>query len=545
MDAPFIDDNSLADAGTATELLRQKFPGLFASAAPANPTPGPIVPATTAVDPNSIPAPDVTPPAAPFVLPWLRQFQSQPARPPISTPSGQWTPGDTKAEKLEVLLRNGLQGAIAGAGASANAVVQSGGRRSGGFGLGAAAGFAAPAQQTAMQQSLERGGLENQVLQNQVQVAPALNFLKLLQGQAELGKTGAEATRAQAQADAERYKVDGGILYDLKAPNGPAPIQGSAAGQFIPASPAMAAVAGVPVGAMIQAATATKLQELVNNAPPSNADQINAGFLSRYQILNPGKSLPDAFTFKPGMSQADYKRIDSQLQANENAAATKAQRDTVNSIRSQTAALAQQSALDREQKQGLTWVTGQDASGRTVAGPLSMAVQQGWQNPAQLDTRDVQGVMDARQAINLINKKGDPNKPATWGVDQLIDSLEKDGKLGVAASRLNSFLTGSVGFTPGDDPRIISLLDKSQLLMTLSMKAHFGASGGRSPQMLEHFLALANAKKMDAPTLRAGTAAVGDYMEDRAMIPGGNAAPNASSDTQSSGNHPAWFHPKQ
>ena len=128
--------------------------------------------------------------------------------------------------------------------------------------------------------------------------------------------------------------------------------------------------------------------------------------------------------------------------------------------------------------------------------------------------------MDARQAVNLINKQGNAKDPTTWGVNQLIDSLAKDNKLGVASSRLNAFLAGQVGFTPGDDPRIISLLDKSQLLMTLSMKAHFGASR-RSPQMLDHFMSLANAKTMNAQTLRSGTAAVGDYMADRAMIPGG------------------------
>jgi hypothetical protein len=55
---------------------------------------------------------------------------------------------------------------------------------------------------------------------------------------------------------------------------------------------------------------------------------------------------------------------------------------------------------------------------------------------------------------------------------------------------------------------------------TATMLAHFGASGGRSPQMLQHFLDLANAKKMDGPTLKAGVMSMVDYMTDRAMLAG-------------------------
>ena len=176
-DSTFFSDASpdqLANSGTALDLLRQKFPGMFGAAgAPAPPVPAMFnsaapTPNTAApVDPSSIPAPDVSQPSAMSQLPFLRQFQPQ--QPPISTPTGQWAPGTNKAQKLEVMLRNGLQGAIAGYGASANAVVQSGGRRSGGFGLGAAAGYEAPIQQAAQQQAFQHGGLQNEqlALQNQ------------------------------------------------------------------------------------------------------------------------------------------------------------------------------------------------------------------------------------------------------------------------------------------------------------------------------------------------------------------------------------------
>src|SRR6184192_2014469 len=175
----------MANSGTAINLLRQKFPGMFAGAAPPpadpnNPAPTPNV--GTPADPNTIAQPDVG--INKFNLPFLPGYKPpQPQRPPISTPTGQWAPGTNKAQKLEVMLRNGLQGAIAGMGAESQAVIASGGRRSGGFGLGVSAGFEAPAQQTATQQALQRGGLENQQLAQTVAMQPqiqALNFGKVM-----------------------------------------------------------------------------------------------------------------------------------------------------------------------------------------------------------------------------------------------------------------------------------------------------------------------------------------------------------------------------
>jgi hypothetical protein len=239
MDAPFLDNaDSMADSGTALNILRQKYPGMFGSGnAPPDPrfnSGAPTIPVQAQVDPNSIPQPDVSQPVNKFNLPWLPGYKApQLQRPPISTPTGQWAPGANKAQKLEVMLRNGLQGAIAGYAADANAVVQSGGRRSGGFGLGLGAGFEAPAQQTQIQQTLQRGSLENQTLQNQVTYAPqkfALDFGKTMsdiqKNLAEAGKASAEAGGVQyknildqAQALAARYKEDpgSGQLIDLQS----------------------------------------------------------------------------------------------------------------------------------------------------------------------------------------------------------------------------------------------------------------------------------------------------------------------------------------
>jgi hypothetical protein len=156
-------------------------------------------------------------------------------------------------------------------------------------------------------------------------------------------------------------------------------------------------------------------------------------------------------------------------------------------------------------------------TGRMEAGPLAMAPK--GSQPAELPAQEVRDVTNARHAVTLMTKVGDPKRPETNGVLQLIDALDKDGKLGVLASRYNSFVTRKVGTSPGDDPRIITLIDKNMLADTAAMLAHFGASGGRSPLMLQHFLDLANSGKMDAETLRAGTKAIADYMSDRAMLP--------------------------
>ena len=206
--------------------------------------------------------------------------------------------------------------------------------------------------------------------------------------------------------------------------------------------------------------------------------------------------------------------------------ATAAQRQETNSFRQQALSLQAQNAQNMqavrqqtEDAKGRKWVMGTDASGNMVAGPVSQLQSAGIQNLAELGAPEVKDIMNARHTINIATKVGDPSKPETMGTLQLIDSLDKDGKLGALASRYNKFVTTGVGASPGDDPRIVTLIDKNMLQDTGAMLAHFGASGGRSPQMLQHFLDLSNAGKMDGVTLRAGTKAIVDYMRDRAMMP--------------------------
>ena len=213
-----VDSGGMANAGTPAALAKKR---LFDSSA------APTIPPSTRVDPNSIPAPDLgqSVPENKFNLPWLPGYtpvQAQPAPPP----------GPSKAAKLGTIIKSGLMGAIAGRAASEQAVIQSGGRRSGGFGTGFEAALDAPYQRQQMQQTVQRSGLENQLLQNQVQYAPqiqALNFSKVMaditKNLADAQKMGVEAgaipaktALEKAQALAARYKEEpgSGQLIDLQ-----------------------------------------------------------------------------------------------------------------------------------------------------------------------------------------------------------------------------------------------------------------------------------------------------------------------------------------
>ena len=275
---------------------------------------------------------------------------------------------------------------------------------------------------------------------------------------------------------------------------------------------------------------------------PLSSDQIaqlNQGFIQRYQVLNPGQPVPNSFQLPANSTPDDFNRVDKLLQGTETAQGTAQQQAATNQLRQQMLGLAQQNAQNTQAARQETidaknrkWVTGTDSTGRQIAGPVSELQAAGAQNLAELPVQEVRDVQNARHAVNLMEKQGDPSKPETMGTLQLIDSLDRDNKLGVLASRYNRLSTSGVGASPGDDPRIITLLNKNMLQDTATMLAHFGASGGRSPQMLQHFIDLSNAGKMDGVTLRAGTKAIADYMHDRAMIPSQQAKPQPQGGNQ-------------
>jgi hypothetical protein len=71
--------------------------------------------------------------------------------------------------------------------------------------------------------------------------------------------------------------------------------------------------------------------------PLPNVDQMNQGLASRWQVLNPGKPLPPQFTLPPNATQKDFDRVDKMLTQTEQATGIKAQQDSANQMRQQTA----------------------------------------------------------------------------------------------------------------------------------------------------------------------------------------------------------------
>jgi hypothetical protein len=248
---------------------------------------------------------------------------------------------------------------------------------------------------------------------------------------------------------------------------------------------------------------------------PEKLPGINAANALRLGV----QQLPDALTLKEGDSYRDVDNIEKIVAGVESRKLREATLAQTKSLAEQGLDIRRDIAEQGKEAKERKWSMWQESDGRTVAGPLSQAEKEGGQNIAELPTKEVNDVFNARNAVKIMTKVGDPAKPETQGTLQLIDSLDRDGKLGILASRWNHFITTGVGASPGDDPRIITLIDKNLLGQTATMLTHFGASGGRSPLMLQHFLDQANAGKMDALTLRAGTKATVDYMQDKAMYP--------------------------
>jgi hypothetical protein len=259
--SPFFGDNdSMADSGTALDILRRKFPGMISD----NPTIGndeankalffasgaPTLPTGAQAMPNAMPAPDVGEPSATPGFDAFRAMltgnQSQPQQPSAAqrfvggmqegAQASQGIPQarpQTKAELLGRVLTQGLSGAMRGRAANEQMVAQSGGRRSGGMGVGFEAAEQAPLEMQQQRQQLQGQGLQNQLLQNQVTYAPQmmqLNFGKTMSDiQKNLGDAAsANATAAlaptkaaldSAQALAARYKEDpgSGQLMDLQS----------------------------------------------------------------------------------------------------------------------------------------------------------------------------------------------------------------------------------------------------------------------------------------------------------------------------------------
>lgn len=91
-----------------------------------------------------------------------------------ATPGGAnaLSPGLTKAGKLATLLTSGLQGALAGRARSEETVAATGGRRSGGAGMGFEAGYTLPWQRASQQNQLRQQQAQTELTESQSQMVP-------------------------------------------------------------------------------------------------------------------------------------------------------------------------------------------------------------------------------------------------------------------------------------------------------------------------------------------------------------------------------------
>ena len=236
-----------------------------------------VQPATSSL-PNSLNDPSAPQfnqpaPAAPpqMVKPTFAQAAGVGA--PVPGTVNAMSPALTKGGKLMALLMGGLQGALSGVAGNAQTYAQTG--RNAGFGGGMAAGYTEqlPFLKAYQQQNLQRGGLENQMLQNQVTYAPLLQRLNILKTSADIGKTQADTGLAsaqagaiptkqaleQAQAEAANYKDDPNLgLIDLRTKQ---PV--STAG-LAPLSADEAAILGKQPGDTVPLKLANTANEMVN-----------------------------------------------------------------------------------------------------------------------------------------------------------------------------------------------------------------------------------------------------------------------------------------
>jgi hypothetical protein len=179
-------------------------------------------------------------------------------------------------------------------------------------------------------------------------------------------------------------------------------------------------------------------------------------------------------------------------------------------------------------EKGAKPMVGIDANGSQVLVPASDVKKYGLSQVREVGQAENEKVTNARSLLTVFNNN-DPDDP---GIMQLAAKLDKEGKLGPAASRFQDWLnkSGSVvtnlaGFDAGD-PEVQQLFTKLGLSTTGLMQVHVGARG--SAQMLEHFEDLAKAKSMSPAAFQAAIRTENSYVKMKAMLPStgkqGNAA---------------------
>ena len=190
------------------------------------------------------------------------------------------------------------------------------------------------------------------------------------------------------------------------------------------------------------AAAANKVFEQKNILPLMDVQNANAANARLFSVVNPGQPLPADLQLPSNASKDEAARVDRHLKDLLQAQSIKTQRDAANAARDA-------GRSDREQQQGITPVIGQDPkTGKDVLVSEAEAKTMGLIGTMKADSADVSKAQSARHWIPLASKTAtiqrvDPNDPNSaaanpedMGILQLIDDLDKRGKLGTVASRL-------------------------------------------------------------------------------------------------------------
>jgi hypothetical protein len=259
-----------------------------------------------------------------------------------------------------------------------------------------------------------------------------------------------------------------------------------------------------------------------------NIGQLNEALRERFQVLNPGKPLPPAYQLQAGAKQGDFDRLDKSLEATEKATMTKTQLEALNEQKRMAREDKDQQKLDKEEKEGRDWVTGEDPNtGQSIMVPLAQAKELGLKNQAKADNDTINKTLAARHVEPLLYS----NDPANPGIMQMVEKLQKENKLGPLASRWQDFMARKWG---EGDPEYAALRARMDLATTKLMQAHVGSRGGAF--MLEHFEDIANAKRMSGDTLKAGIDQELRYVHDIGMAaPKTQAKPNANAPAAAGG----------
>jgi len=106
-------------------------------------------------------------------------------------------------------------------------------------------------------------------------------------------------------------------------------------------------------------------------------------------------------------------------------------------------------------------------------------------------------------------------------INSIINQADKDGDLGVVATRWNDFLTNKLGSDPTKTQVFAKLSSELGFLSTAVSMAHGGLRGGSSPTMVEHWEKALDAK--DPQTLRAKLGEAKKWMEGYATLDRGMA----------------------